>query len=481
MTDWTQKTAAELSDAYARGETTALEVTEQYIQRIKASHHNAFLHTLFDRARTKARDLDLRRRRGEVLGPLAGVPIAVKDILATTFAPTTCASRILEGYISPYDATVIERLEKADAIILGKTNMDEFAMGSSNENSAYGPVHNPHAHGYAPGGSSGGSAAAVAGYLACVALGSDTGGSVRQPAAFCGCVGFKPTYGAVSRYGLVAFASSLDQVGPFGRSVADVAALYDVISGRDERDSTATRDELPKARAALDERQGTLKLGVMKEARGRGVADDMNETIERIVELCVQAGHEVVDISLPTLKLGIATYYVIADAEASANLARYDGVKYGFRAHGPNDLYALYARTRGEGFGAEVKRRIMLGTYVLSAGYYDAYYLTALKVRNRVREDFARAFGDVDFLLSPTTPTAAFKLGEKIDDPLAMYLSDVFTVPANLAGIPAVSLPAGKTDSGLPLGIQLWGARWSDDKLLSAAAQIEELVAYDPH
>lgn len=481
MTDWTKVTAEALAAAYVRGETTSLDVVGQYAHRIEESEYNAFLATTFDRARERARGIDARRKQGEKLGALAGVPIVIKDNIVTKTAPTTCASKILEGYQSPYDATVIERLEAADAIILGKTNMDEFAMGSSGEFSAFGAIHNPHNVKATPGGSSGGSAAAVAGHLSCLALGSDTGGSVRQPAAFCGCVGFKPSYGAVSRYGLVAFASSLDQIGPLGRSVRDVAALYDVVAGPDDRDSTSVREELPKALPGLGERHH-LKLGVMRMTDTEAIDPEIVDTMQRIMQVARQAGYELVEIDLPYIDLGIATYYVIANAEASANLARYDGVKYGFRAHAPSDLQGLYARTRGEGFGTEVKRRIMLGTYVLSAGYYDAYYLRALKVRNKIREGFKGLFAQVDFLLSPAAPSPAFPLGAKVDDPVAMYLSDVFTVHANLAGIPAISLPAGISErSGVPLALQVWGPRGSDDRLLAAAAQLEELLGYRSH
>ena len=481
MTDLTQATAVELLDAYQRGETTALAVTDAYLKRISASSLGAFLSTRDQAARDCARTVDARRKEGKPLGALAGVPIAVKDNLATTFAPTTCASLILDGYTSPFDATVIEKLREADAIILGKTSLDEFAMGSSNEHSYFGPVGNPHDPTRTPGGSSGGSAAAVAGHLCCMALGSDTGGSVRQPAALCGCVGFKPTYGHVSRYGLVAFASSLDGVGPMARSVADCALLYDVISGPDARDSTAIRKELPSAAQALKQSPEPLKLGVIVESRRRGMDPEMAECFERTVELCRRLGHQVSEISIPHLELGIATYYVVANAEASANLARYDGGRYGLRADRPRDLAELYARTRGQGFGAEDKRRIMLGTYVLSAGYYESYYVRALQVRNLIRADFRQAFESVDYLISPTTPTPAFAVGAKRDDPLAMYLSDVFTVTANLAGIPAVSIPVALTQAGLPLGLQVWGARHDDHYLLRAAAILEQQIGYDPH
>ena len=481
MTDWTRKSAGALATAFEGGEVTALEVVGLYAAKIADDSLGAFITPLSDRAKERARSIDARRRAGERLGPLAGIPVAIKDNIATTFAPTTCASRILDGYISPYDAAVVERLEAADALIIGKTNMDEFAMGSSNENSAFGPVANPHDHRRTPGGSSGGSAAAVAGHLTCLALGSDTGGSVRQPAAFTGCVGFKPTYGAVSRYGLVAFASSLDQIGPLGRSVADVATLFDVMCGHDPRDSTSCAVPAPSAGREETGDPACLTIGIVPGWQAGGVDTDIQEELERLIQLCREAGHRIVEVDLPHVHLGIAAYYIIANAEASANLARYDGVRYGHRAANYRSLHDLYCRTRGEGFGPEVKRRIMLGTYVLSAGYYEAYYLSALKVRNHIRDDFRRAFDQVDLLLSPTTPTAAFALGEKILDPLAMYLSDVFTVPANLAGLPAVSLPLGVNTEGLPLGVQLWGARFRDTELLSAAARIEQLLGFDLH
>jgi len=481
MTDWTKKSAGDLATAFEAGEVTSLEVTGQYAAKISADALNAFITPLTDRAKERARAIDLRRRAGAPLGPLAGIPVAVKDNIATTFAPTTCASRILDGYRSPYNAAVIDRLEAADAVIIGKTNMDEFGMGSSNENSAFGPVVNPHAEGKTPGGSSGGSAAAVAGHLTCMALGSDTGGSVRQPAAFSGCVGFKPTYGTVSRYGLVAFASSLDQIGPLGRSVADVATLFDAIAGHDPRDSTSSPAALPSAQEALPAAPKPLTIGFVPGWQVGGLASAIQEEMERLTKLCREAGHALIEVELPHVHLGIAAYYIIANAEASANLARYDGVRFSRRAENFRSLHDLYSRTRGEGFGREVKRRIMLGTYVLSAGYYEAYYLRALKVRNRMRDDFRRVFEQVDVLISPTAPTAAFALGEKIDDPLAMYLSDVFTVPANLAGLPAISLPLGVDAGGLPLGVQLWGARYSDHRLLAAAAQIEQLLGFDPH
>jgi aspartyl-tRNA(Asn)/glutamyl-tRNA(Gln) amidotransferase subunit A len=388
---------------------------------------------------------------------------------------------MLEGYRSPYDATVVRNLLNEGAIVLGKTNMDEFSMGSSNEYSAFGPVGNPCDATRVPGGSSGGSAAAVAGRLACLALGSDTGGSVRQPAALCGCVGFKPSYGHVSRYGLVAFASSLDQIGPLGRTVADCALLYDVIAGPDELDGTAVTVKLPSAVEALGRPPRRLKIGILADAPEAGLSRDMAAAFARVVELCRESGHEVQEVGVPHIGLSTATYYVIANAEASANLARFDGVKFGRRTERPRDLTRLYAHTRGEGFGPEVKRRIMLGTYVLSSGYYDAYYLRAVRVRNLIRSEFRQVFRQVDLLLSPTTPTPAWPLGTKRNDPLAMYLSDVFTVTANLAGLPAVSIPVGQTQGGLPLGLQLWGDCHSDASLLSAAALLESEIGYDPH
>jgi aspartyl-tRNA(Asn)/glutamyl-tRNA(Gln) amidotransferase subunit A len=480
MMDWTRATAAQLRDAYALGETTPLAVTKAYLERIHGDRLGAFLSVRAEAALEEARVITDGLRQGRDLGRLAGIPMAIKDNIATSFLPTTCASRMLEGYRSPYDATVVQKVQAEGAIVLGKTNMDEFSMGSSTEHSAFGPVANPHDSTRVPGGSSGGSAAAVVDRLACVALGSDTGGSVRQPAALCGCVGFKPTYGHVSRYGLVAFASSLDQIGPLARTVADCALVYDCLAGPDPRDGTAVTSPLPRATEVID-RTGPLTFGTLASMADDGLDPEVARAFSRVSELCRRRGHRVREVSLPHVALSTAAYYVIANAEASANLARYDGAKFGRRTRHQGDLAAMYARSRGEGFGPEVKRRIMLGTYVLSAGYYDAYYLRAVRVRNLIRREFRDAFREVDVLLSPTSPTPAWPLGQKRHDPLAMYLSDVFTVTANLAGLPAVSLPVGHTQDGLPLAVQLWGDRHSDAELLAAAAALEADLGYDSH
>ena len=419
-------------------------------------------------------------------GELAGVPIAVKDIFCTEGIPTTAGSRVLEGYVPPYTATAVRRLVDAGASLLGKTNMDEFAMGSSNENSAYGPVRNPWDPGRVPGGSSGGSAAAVAGGLAPAALGTDTGGSIRQPASLCGIVGLKPTYGAISRYGMIAFASSLDQCGPLTRDVTDAALLLRALQGRDPCDSTsvgiASGVDLP-ARADLK----GLRFGVAPgfSAAAEGVEAGVAATFERSLALIEELGAEISEVTLPHAHHSLSAYYVIAPAEASTNLARFDGVRYGLRAGAAGDLTAMYEQTRAQGFGAEVKRRTMLGTYALSAGYYDAYYGTALRVRTKITEDFTRAFEDVDFIVTPTSPTVAFELGAKASNPLAMYLSDYFTVPMPLAGIPAISIPAGlaEPDGGgpeLPVGLQIAGPAFSESALLDAAFALESAIAFEP-
>ncbi|MBM3266772.1 MAG: Asp-tRNA(Asn)/Glu-tRNA(Gln) amidotransferase subunit GatA [Candidatus Sericytochromatia bacterium] len=471
--------AGELSarDIAARvraGDLSAERVAADALDRIAALDPaiGAFLTVTRDSALARARDLDRRRAGGQALGPLAGVPVALKDNLCTRGAPTTCASRILAGYVPPYDATVVSRLEEAGAVIVGKTNLDEFAMGSSSENSGVGPVRNPWDPSRVPGGSSGGSAAAVAAGLVPIALGSDTGGSIRQPAALCGVVGLKPTYGLVSRYGLVAFASSLDQIGPLTRTTADAAAAFEAIAGHDHLDSTSLPDVTPPVLAALDSGVGGLRIGVISELAGEGIQAETLRAVRAAADWFARNGASVGEVSLPTVKYGIAAYYLIATAEASANLARYDGVRYGLRADRP-DLRDMYARTRAAGFGAEVKLRIMLGTYALSAGYYDAYYKKAQLVRTRLRQDFAAAFERFDLLLSPTSPTTAFRLGERTGDPLAMYLADVATVAANLAGIPAISLPCGFDGDGLPIGLQLQGPALSEPALLRAAHAFE--------
>jgi aspartyl-tRNA(Asn)/glutamyl-tRNA(Gln) amidotransferase subunit A len=477
--DPTRLTVHELVDAYRAGETTPTEATRAYLDRIDRhdSTLRAYLAVSRESALAQARAADERYRRGEPRGPLDGVPVALKDNLCTRDAPTTCGSRILEGFVAPYDATVVRRLREAGAVLLGKTNLDEFAMGSSTEHSAFGPSRNPWDPSRVPGGSSGGSAAAVAGDLAAAALGSDTGGSVRQPAAFCGVVGLKPTYGRVSRYGLVAFASSLDQIGPLTKDVRDCALLLDAIAGPDPLDATALADPVPRYAAALTGDVRGLRLGVPAEYFGPGLDPEVEAAVRAALGVLEQLGAVTRDVTLPTTDYGIAVYYLIAPAEASSNLARYDGVKYGRREPGARDVVEMVSRTRAAGFGAEVQRRIMLGTYALSAGYYEAYYGRAQKVRTLVRRDFERAFGQVDLIAAPTTPNVAFRHGEK-EDPLAMYLNDVFTVGANLAGLPALSVPCGFTAAGLPVGLQLIGPPLEEARVLRAAHAYEQAAGW---
>ena len=457
-----------LRDGIVRGDTTARAVTESALgaaERLNGTL-NAFLEIDRDGALNRAGKVDAIEKAGLLL---AGIPIAVKDNICVRGMQTSCGSRILGPYHPPYDATAIARLNAAGSVIIGKTNCDEFAMGSSNENSAFGPVKNPWDISRVPGGSSGGSAAAVAAGIVPVALGSDTGGSVRQPAALCGVIGLKPTYGRVSRYGLVAFGSSLDQIGVLTRSADDAAAVLQVIAGRDAHDATTADVPVPDYSSELNEDIKGMRLGVSRELLGAGLNPEVRAAIEKSIEVYRGLGAEIVDIDLPHAKYAIAVYYIIATAEASSNLARFDGVRYGFRAEDAPALKEMYRKTRDEGFGAEVKRRIMLGTYVLSAGYYDAYYLKAQKVRTLLRQDFAQAFTKCDAVLTPTTPTPAFMFGEKVDDPLAMYLNDIFTVTANLAGVPGISLPCGLSSEGLPIGLQLMGPYWSEASLLRLA------------
>jgi aspartyl-tRNA(Asn)/glutamyl-tRNA(Gln) amidotransferase subunit A len=462
------KTATAIREDVAQGRISAVEVCRAFLDRTEALNPalNAFNHVAAADALARASEVDRKRAAGETLGPLAGVPIALKDNLSVRGMRTTASSKILDSYVPVYDATVVQRLAAADALIVSKTNCDEFAMGSSNENSAYGPARNPWATDRTPGGSSGGSAAAVAARCAPVALGSDTGGSVRQPGAFCGVVGLKPTYGRVSRYGLLAFASSLDQIGPLSRTTADAALVLSVIAGADPRDATASREPVPDYSAAMTGEVTGVRIGVPRAFTHEGVDAAVQRAFDESLAALTRAGATVVDIELPHAKYAIPVYYLVATAEASSNLARYDGVKYGHRAAGERGqtLREMYSRSRDEGFGAEVKRRIMLGTYVLSAGYYDAFYLKALQVRTLLRRDFERAFEHVDVVAMPTTPTPAFRLGEKTDDPLQMYLADVFTVMSSLAGLPAISLPCGFAD-GLPVGLQLTG-RYFDESML---------------
>ncbi|MCS6817558.1 MAG: Asp-tRNA(Asn)/Glu-tRNA(Gln) amidotransferase subunit GatA [Blastocatellia bacterium] len=469
-----------LHEALRARTTSVTEVCRRTLERIEAldPQLGAFLTVNRDEALRRAEELDRDLARGEPLRPLTGVPVAIKDNICTRGLRTTCASKILYNFIPPYNATAVERLLEAGAIIIGKTNCDEFAMGSSNENSAFGIVRNPWDAERVPGGSSGGSGAAVAADLCVVALGSDTGGSVRLPAAFCGVVGVKPTYGRVSRYGLVAYGSSLDQIGPITKTVADAARVLQVIAGRDPRDSTSSNHPVPDYLAALGEEIKGLRLGVPREYFGPGLAEDVRAAVGQAIDRFADLGAEIVEVRLPHTEYAIACYYIIATAEASSNLARYDGVRYGYRAEGARTLREMYRRTRNEGFGAEVKRRIMLGTYVLSAGYYDAYYLKALKVRTLIERDFREAFTRCDLIIGPTSPTVAFRLGEKTEDPLAMYLSDIYTIMANLAGIPAISIPIGLSREGLPIGLQLHARHFEEEMLLRAAHAYEQAFPF---
>jgi aspartyl-tRNA(Asn)/glutamyl-tRNA(Gln) amidotransferase subunit A len=434
---------------------------------------NAYLTLSPERAYSQADRVDAAIARGDKLPPLAGVPVAIKDVISTSGIRTTCGSKILESYIPPYDATAVTRLENAGAVILGKTNCDEFAMGSSNENSAYGPVRNPVALDRVPGGSSGGSAAAVAAGLAVVALGTDTGGSIRQPAACCGIPGLMPTYGRVSRYGLIAFASSLDRIGPFAGNIADTAAVMAVIAGHDENDSTSAATSVPHYGVEIDGPIQGLRIGVPEEYFGEGIDSEVKEKVLAAIALMEKLGCRRIPLKMPHTEYAIATYYIIATAEASSNLARYDGVRYGLRVPGAT-LLDMYRKTRERGFGPEVKRRIMLGTYVLSSGYYDAYYLRAQKVRSLLAQDFSDAFQKVDAILAPTSPTPAFKLGEKTSDPLQMYLADIYTVTGSLAGIPGISVPCGKTKAQLPVGLQILGPHFSESRILQLARGFEK-------
>jgi aspartyl-tRNA(Asn)/glutamyl-tRNA(Gln) amidotransferase subunit A len=467
-------TAREVAAAVRSGQRSARDVVDDHLRAIEGreAEVHAFNLVLADQARAAADDIDRRIADGTDPGPLAGVPVALKDNLCTRGVPTTCSSRILDGWRPPYDATVVERLRAAGAIVVGKTNLDEFAMGSSTENSAFGPTRNPHDTERVPGGSSGGSAAAVAAGFAPLALGSDTGGSIRQPAALCGVVGAKPTYGLVSRYGLVAFASSLDQIGPFATTVGDAAALLEVVGGHDPRDTTSIPVAVPELSAVLDGGVDGLRIGLVTELTGDGIAPDVLAGVNAAAEVLEAAGAKVDEVSVPATTYGLSAYYLIAPAEASSNLARYDGVRYGLRVDAPTTGEMMEA-TRTEGFGVEVKRRIMLGTYALSAGYWDAYYGKALKVRTLILRDFEAAYVDHDLLLAPTTPTTAFPLGAKLADPLSMYLSDVCTIPSNLAGHPAISVPFGAGDDGLPVGVQLLAPSLGEATMFRAAAVVE--------
>ncbi len=484
MTALTEHTLRTVRDAIAAGETSSVDMTRAYLDRIAAHNDRlkAFNEVYADRALQRAKAAD----DGKLTGPLAGVPIAIKDNFCSTYGRTSCASRILERFQAPYDATALRKLEAAGAVILGKTNMDEFAMGSSCEHSAFAATRNPWDPDRVPGGSSGGSAAALAADLAAGTLGSDTGGSIRQPAAFCGVVGLKPTYGLVSRYGLVAFASSLDQIGPFGRDVADAALLLSVLAGHDPMDSTSAPESvsgpIPDYTAEIDTPIENLTLGVAKQYLSDRNAPEVSAAVDAAIKQYESLGAELVEVDLPHTEYGVAAYYLIATAEASSNLARYDGVHYGYRADDPEDLIDLYARSRAEAFGDEVKRRIMLGTFALSSGYYDAYYLQALKVRQLIKRDFDEAFARCQAIICPPAPMPPFRIGEKLDDPVQLYMTDVYTVPCSLAGMTGVSLPAGMAEldgRALPLAVQLLGPAFSEHRLLRIARMFEQ--ATDHH
>ncbi len=463
-------------------EVSALKVTDAFLDRIEKVEPSvrAFINLYGEHARQRAKLIDEGIAKGEQVGPLAGVPIAIKDVLSTRGFKTTCGSAMLEDFVPVYDATAVERARAAGTIMLGKANMDEFAMGSSTENSFFGATSNPWDLERVPGGSSGGSAAAVSAGEAPWALGSDTGGSIRQPAALCGIVGMKPTYGLVSRYGLVAFASSLDQVGPLTLNVRDCAALLGAIAGHDKCDSTSIEEPARDYLGALSVDIKGMKVAIVKELSSEGIDPAVLERIRATIDILEKLGVSCDEVSLPSFENGLSSYYLIAPAEASSNLARFDGVRYGYRAGGEfNDIWEMYDATRAEGFGPEVKRRIMLGTYALSAGYYDEYYAKAQKIRTLIVRDYGRAFDDYDLLVSPTSPTTAFKLGEKMDDPLTMYLSDICTIPVNLAGIPALSLPCGLA-GGLPVGFQIMGPPLSEQKILNVAYALEQEIGFDP-
>src|SRR6184192_2811226 len=465
--------------AVAEGKTSATALAEAFYAKIESDDPKigAYLILSKERAFAKAAQIDALAEKGEALPPLAGVPVGIKDVLVTKDIRTTAGSKILGNYVPPYDCTAVARLEAAGAVVLGKLNCDEFAMGSSNENSAWKPVHNPRNLSRVPGGSSGGSAAAVAADMAVATLGSDTGGSIRQPASFCGVVGLMPTYGRVSRYGLIAFASSLDHIGPLAKTVRDAATVLGVIAGRDPMDSTSAEVPVPNYVGELEKPVSGLKIGVAKEYFGEGLDGEVRKAVETAIQKLAELGCEIIEVSLPHTKYAIPTYYIVATAEASSNLARFDGVRYGFRAPEAHTLSQMYRCTRDLGFGAEVKRRIMLGTYALSAGYYDAYYLKAQRVRTLLTRDFEDAFQKIDAIITPTTPTPAFKLGEKADDPLAMYLADIYTVTADLVGIPGISVPCGRSKSGLPIGVQILGRHFDEAIILRLGHAVEHSLA----
>jgi aspartyl-tRNA(Asn)/glutamyl-tRNA(Gln) amidotransferase subunit A len=475
--DLTLLTAAEARKLLDNHEISSVELTRAYLERIAAVEGaiHSYLHLMSDVALTQAAEADRRIEAGDV-DALTGIPIALKDILCTTDAPTTAASKILEGYVSPYDATVVARLREQGAVFLGKTNTDEFAMGSSTENSAFGPSHNPWNIDRVPGGSSGGSSSAVAAREATISLGSDTGGSIRQPAGFCGVVGLKPTYGRVSRFGLMAFASSLDQIGPFARTVEDAALMLRAIAGHDPQDATSVPVEVPDYAASFRQDLSGVRIGVAREYTVDGMEPGVDAAVRAAIAQLTELGAEIVEVSLPHTKYALATYYITAPAEASANLARYDGVKYGNRVEA-GTLMDTYLRTRGEGFGPEVKRRIMLGTYALSSGYYDAYYVKAQKVRTLIKQDFDGAFGDVDVIVAPTSPTVAFPIGSRTSDPYQMYLADVFTIPANMAGIPGIAVPCGFSEN-LPVSLQFLGKAFDEATVLGVAHAYEQAAGW---
>jgi aspartyl-tRNA(Asn)/glutamyl-tRNA(Gln) amidotransferase subunit A len=473
------KTAAQMADALAKGETTSVELTQAHLDRITAvdGQVKAFLHVDTEGALAQAKDVDARRAKGEKLSPIAGIPLALKDVLAQKGVPTTAGSKILQGWHPPYDSTVVSKLKSAGVVIMGKTNMDEFAMGSSTENSGYGPTFNPWDLTRTPGGSSGGSAAAVSSFEAPLAIGSDTGGSIRQPAALTGIVGVRPTYGAVSRFGLIAYSSSLDQAGPFGRTVLDTALLHEVMAGHDPKDATSINAPVPAVvNAAKSGDVKGMKIGVIKQLQGEGYQKGVQTRFDESLQVLASLGAEIVEVDCPSFEYALAAYYLIAPSECSSNLARFDAMRYGLRTGDVDgaSAEAVMSATRDAGFGREVKRRIILGTYALSSGYYDAYYGSAQKIRTLIIQDYAKAFAQADVLVSPTAPTTAYKIGEKVDDPMAMYLGDVATIPVNLAGICGMSLPAGLADEdNLPVGFQIMAPAMQDQRLYQAGAALE--------
>ena len=473
------KTAAQMADSLAKGETTSVELTQAHLDRVTAvdGQVKAFLHVDSEGALAQAKDVDARRAKGEKLSPIAGIPLALKDVLAQKGVPTTAGSKILQGWLPPYDSTVVSKLKSAGVVIMGKTNMDEFAMGSSTENSGYGPTFNPWDLTRTPGGSSGGSAAAVSSFQAPLAIGSDTGGSIRQPAALTGIVGVRPTYGAVSRFGLIAYSSSLDQAGPFGRTVLDTALLHEVMAGHDPKDATSINASVPAVVAAAKSGDVKgMKIGVIKQLQGEGYQKGVQTRFDESLQVLAGLGAEIVEVDCPSFEYALAAYYLIAPSECSSNLARFDAMRYGLRTGDVDgaSAEAVMSATRDAGFGREVKRRIILGTYALSSGYYDAYYGSAQKIRTLIIQDYAKAFAQADVLVSPTAPTTAYKIGEKVDDPMAMYLGDVATIPVNLAGICGMSLPAGLADEDhLPVGFQIMAPAMQDQRLYQAGAALE--------